>query len=255
MFLTYFGTISKIKFYGTMNLNRIFIFIIIFQLLTYLFVLQGCLFLPAAFKPDPISLIQTHQDEIGQSKQVLFVRDESFLFFTKSNLYALEKQGDMWQPAFEPFSAVIGRNGFAPRNEKREGDGRTPSGIYPLKIAFGYPESVNTKLPYRQALSDDVWVDDPEADDYNRWTKSSRTRAVSFETMKREDELYKYGIVIEYNTNPVVKGAGSAIFLHLWKCEGIPTAGCVAVSEENMLKILQWLNPEKSPVIITGIEK
>ena len=72
--------------------------------------------------------------------------------------------------------------------------------------------------------------------------------------MKRDDNLYKYGIVIEYNTDPVIKGNGSAIFLHIWKNESIPTAGCVAVSEENLIKIIEWLDPVASPLIITGIK-
>ncbi len=146
----------------------------------------------------------------------------------------MEKRGDNWQMALEPFNAVIGKNGFAPEGEKREGDGKTPSGIYPLKMTFGYNETIKTKMPYRQALADDIWVDDPNADDYNRWVKKQKTHAASYEIMKRDDNLYKYGIVIEYNTDPVIKGNGSAIFLHIWKGEGIPTAGCVAVYEENI---------------------
>jgi L,D-peptidoglycan transpeptidase YkuD (ErfK/YbiS/YcfS/YnhG family) len=165
----------------------------------------------------------------------------------------MEKRGDKWQMAFEPFNAVIGRNGLAAAGEKREGDGKTPSGLYPLKMTFGYDATIRTKMPYRHALDDDVWVDDPQADDYNRWVKKSETRAASYELMKRDDNLYKYGIVIEYNTSPVIKGNGSAIFLHIWKGESVPTAGCVAVSEENILKILQWLDPAASPLIIMGV--
>jgi len=83
--------------------------------------------------------------------------------------------------------------------------------------------------------------------------KKPETRAASYEIMKRDDNFYKYGIIIEYNTNPVIKGNGSAIFLHIWKAEDMPTAGCVAVSQENILKILDWLDPAASPLIITGI--
>jgi L,D-peptidoglycan transpeptidase YkuD (ErfK/YbiS/YcfS/YnhG family) len=165
----------------------------------------------------------------------------------------MEKRVDNWQMAFEPLNAVIGKNGFAPTGEKREGDGKTPSGIYPLKMTFGYDANIRTKMPYRQALVDDIWVDDPQADDYNQWTKIQETRAASYEMMKREDDQYKYCIVIEYNTDPVIKGNGSAIFLHIWKGEGIPTAGCVAVSEEDIIKIFGWLDPAASPLIFTGI--
>ncbi|MFZ3156649.1 MAG: L,D-transpeptidase family protein, partial [Smithella sp.] len=79
------------------------------------------------------------------------------------------------------------------------------------------------------------------------------TRSTSYEIMKRDDNLYKYGIVIEYNTGPIIKGNGSAIFLHIWKGAGTTSAGCVAVSEEDIIKILGWLDPAASPLIITGI--
>lgn len=109
-------------------------------------------------------------------------------------------------------------------------------------------------MPYRQALADDIWIDDVNSDDYNRWIKKGTTQAKSYEKMRRDDNLYKYGIVIEYNTNPVVKGYGSAIFFHVWGGENITTEGCVAVSEENIIKIIEWLNPQAEPLIIMGIE-
>ena len=121
-------------------------------------------------------------------------------------------------------------------------------------MTFGYDANIRTKMAYRQALADDIWVDDPHADDYNQWTKREKTKAASYEMMKREDDQYKYGIVIEYNTDMVIKGDGSAIFLHIWKGKGIPTAGCVAVSEEDITKILDWLDPGALPIIITGVK-
>lgn len=215
--------------------------------------LQGCVFAPLAAKFNAEDFLISRGNRIGQSSQIILVRDNSFLFLTKTTLYAMEKLENKWQAAFEPFDAVIGRKGFAPEEEKREGDGRTPSGIYPLKMTFGYDESIKTKMPYRQALADDIWIDDPNAEDYNRWVKKSETRSTSYEIMKHDDNLYKYGIVIEYNTDPIIKGNGSAIFLHIWKGAGTTSAGCVAVSEEDIIKILGWLDPAASPLIITGI--
>jgi L,D-peptidoglycan transpeptidase YkuD (ErfK/YbiS/YcfS/YnhG family) len=214
---------------------------------------SACVFIPAASKFDMKTFLMSQENKIGKSTQILLVRDNSSFFFTRTTLYAMEKQENNWQMAFEPFDAVIGRNGFAAAGGKREGDGKTPSGIYHMQMTFGYDESVKTKMPYRQALTDDTWVDDPNSGDYNRWVKKFETRAASYEMMKRDDNLYKYGIVIEYNTDPVIKGNGSAIFLHIWKGEGIPTAGCVAVSEEDIIKILGWLDPSASPLIIMGI--
>ena len=72
--------------------------------------------------------------------------------------------------------------------------------------------------------------------------------------MRRSDNLYKYGIVIEYNTNPVIKGYGSAIFFHIWRGKDVTTEGCVAVSEDNIIRILEWLDPTARPLIIMGNE-
>ncbi len=150
-----------------------------------------------------------------------------------------------------PMLAVVGRNGFAPQGEKREGDGRTPSGIYRLGTAFGYAPSINTKLNYRQATDNDLWIDDPQSPQYNQWVMAP-TEAKSFEKMRRDDNLYKYGVVIEYNTDPVVPGHGSAIFLHVGRGPDQPTAGCVATSEDNVNTILKWLDKDAHPMIILG---
>lgn len=193
---------------------------------------------------------EKHARQWDSSGQVLLVTEENFLFFSSTKVYGMEKREGVWRRALDPMKAVVGKNGFAPQNEKREGDGRTPSGLYRMGTAFGYAPSVGTKMPYRQALPEDLWVDDPNAPDYNRWVKQGETSATSYEKMRRDDNQYKYGLVIEYNTQPVIPGRGSAIFLHVWKEPKTPTAGCVAVSEEDILKILDWLNPAASPVIV-----
>lgn len=108
-------------------------------------------------------------------------------------------------------------------------------------------------MAYRQATDEDFWVDDSEAPSYNRWVKGKPV-AASYEKMRRDDDLYRYGIVIEYNTEPVVKGLGSAIFIHLWKGEGEPTSGCVSISTEAMLRLLSWLDPACKPIIVMGAE-
>jgi L,D-peptidoglycan transpeptidase YkuD (ErfK/YbiS/YcfS/YnhG family) len=232
--------------------SRIYLLLIV---LLAILSLSACIFVPAASRLDPGAFLAAQENKIGQSSQVLLIADSSFLFFTERKVYALEKHAGFWKPAFEPFKAVIGKNDFAQPSEKREGDGKTPSGIYRLKTTFGYDDSIKTKMPYRQALADDLWIDDINAADYNRWVKKWKTKAKSYEKMRRDDNLYKYGIVIEYNTNPVVKGLGSAIFFHVWGGENITTEGCVAVSEENIIKILEWLNPQAKPLIIMGIEE
>ena len=231
-----------------------FVIIFCFTILLIVLSLTACVSIPSASKLDIKPILAANENKINKSTQVLLVIDNSSLFFTEIKVYALDKKGNNWETAFGPVNAVIGRNGFANVGRKREGDGKTPAGIFSIHLTFGYDEVINTKMPYRQALVDDIWVDDPNTDDYNRWVKKQETHAVSYEKMRRDDNLYKYGIVIEYNTNPVIKGHGSAIFFHVWGGEDITTEGCVAVSEQDIVKILAWLDPQASPVIIMGLE-
>jgi len=163
-------------------------------------------------------------------------------------LSAWQRQGMGWHREYF-VSAVIGRNGLASAGQKKEGDGKTPSGVYPLGPAFGYAVSLKTGLPYRQATDIDFWVDDPQSMQYNKWVSGTPV-ARSFERMKRLDNLYQYGIVIRYNMQPVIPGAGSAIFMHVWRRYNSPTSGCVALNQRNLRKILRWLNGQYQPVII-----
>jgi len=195
--------------------------------------------------PEDFKNLPSHID------QAVVVRayENSFL----AQLMAWEKKDGQWDIALGPLEAVIGKNGLAPLGEKREGDGRTPSGVYALKRAFGYEPIVETGLIYQQVGEDDLWVDDPESNDYNQWVKEGDTQAKSFERLKREDDLYRYAVVVEYNTDPVVPGNGSAIFLHLWRAADQPTAGCVALRSEDVREIMRWLEVDKNPVMVIDL--
>jgi L,D-peptidoglycan transpeptidase YkuD (ErfK/YbiS/YcfS/YnhG family) len=166
----------------------------------------------------------------------------------QANLNAWQRQQSGWHRVFFG-SAVIGKNGLAAAGEKREGDGKTPSGIYPIGPAFGYAPLIDTGLAYRQATDKDFWVDDARSMQYNKWVSGSPA-ATSFEKMKRPDDLYLYGAVIGYNMRPVIPGNGSAIFMHIWRKYYSPTAGCVALGRRNLRRILHWLNRQYQPVII-----
>ena len=169
-------------------------------------------------------------------------------------ILAWEREGVWWVNKFSVMPAVIGRSGFAAPGEKEEGDGYTPSGTFPLKRTFGYAPRVETGLDYQQATEQDFWVDDPASGQYNQWVKGA-PQANSYEVLKRADKLYKYAAVIEYNTEPVVPGKGSAIFLHVWRGRETPTAGCVATSAKNVRKLLKWLDLSKKPIIILNDEQ
>lgn len=142
-------------------------------------------------------------------------------------------------------SGHIGENGFA--TNKVEGDGKSPIGKYSLGTAFGQKDNPGTKLPFKSITNDDVWVDDPNSQLYNTWQSKSKTSSHWKSAENMNHELYTYGFVINYNTNPVVQNKGSAIFFHVGNSY---TVGCTSTSEANVISIMKWLDPKKNPVII-----
>jgi L,D-peptidoglycan transpeptidase YkuD (ErfK/YbiS/YcfS/YnhG family) len=170
-------------------------------------------------------------------------------------LVVMEKKNNEWQVVSTPKTIGIGRKGFAAPGTKREGDNKSPTGIYRLGQLFCYDKIVSTRMPFIQTTSEDKWIDDPGSADYNRYIRGG-TQAVSFENLKISSDEYKYCFVIEYNMHPVVKGMGSAIFLHLSEGEKPnPSSGCVVVTEKDMEWLLNWMNPESKPSILMGNEK
>lgn len=157
-----------------------------------------------------------------------------------------EKTDDGWQEALPATDGYVGQNGVT--NEKAEGDGCTPAGQYTLGAAFGICEKPETTLEYRQVTADSYWVDDAASASYNTWVEDTGDRDwESAEHLIDYPGKYDYAMVIGYNTENIVPGAGSAIFLH---CGYSPTRGCVAMDTEAMLAVLKWLNSESQPSIV-----
>lgn len=163
-----------------------------------------------------------------------------------------ERTPQGWRCVLGPLPAVVGRTGVIAGEQKREGDGHTPAGVYPFGVAFGYAPTLATGLRYRQATGDDYWVDESTSPHYNQWVTGRP--AVSAEQMRRDDDQYAMGAVLEYNTRPVVPGRGSAIFLHVWKGPAEPTSGCVALSAGDVQNLLQWLQADRKPVVVIGLQ-
>lgn len=164
---------------------------------------------------------------------------------------ALEKKDNHWVVKQSPIVAGIGKNGFAQPQNKVEGDGKTPTGIFRLGKLFSYEKQLHTLLENQQTTKDDKLIDDSNSPDYNTHIIGS-TNAKSYENLLLNNDAYKYCTVIEYNTNPVVKGKGSAIFFHLGIKTPYFTLGCVAINEEYMKLIVNWLDPKQNPSIIMG---
>ena len=159
-----------------------------------------------------------------------------------------ERKGTHWKKIRHSVRAAVGKNGIAAAGTKIEGDGKTPAGWYNLGRLFSYLSTVSTSLPVTQLTKADKWIDDPASPAYNQYVRGETT-AASYENLLLKSDDYKYCMVIEYNTQPVVSGKGSAIFFHLSNPEMGPTAGCVAIPEKSMLPILQWMQPNQQRVI------
>jgi L,D-peptidoglycan transpeptidase YkuD (ErfK/YbiS/YcfS/YnhG family) len=211
------------------------------HLATLVVLIAGCGKPPAS--PDP--LLDTLPTDCKQAIVVHPVEGKTVDVVVST----FERRQHGWALAFPSFAGTVGKNGITSAEKKKEGDGCTPAGTYPVGPAFGYAETLGIKLTYRRATDNDFWVDDAESPDYNRWVVGKPT-AKSFELMKRNDDLYEIGAVIRYNTDPVVPGKGSAIFLHVWSGPGKSTAGCVAVDKDVLKKLLHWLNDEANPRIV-----
>ena len=139
-------------------------------------------------------------------------------------------------------ACTLGRGGPCAADSKREGDGCTPRGTWPLRgvmVRPGRIEAKGIRLPWRWVREGDGWSDDPADPSYNRPVRLPRP--FSAETLLRDDDAYDVVVVLGHNDAPPVPGRGSAIFLHL--SEGRPTAGCVAVDRQDMLKLLPLLSP------------
>jgi L,D-peptidoglycan transpeptidase YkuD (ErfK/YbiS/YcfS/YnhG family) len=166
----------------------------------------------------------------------------------------MEKKNKGWKSVFTSIRVGIGRKGFAAPGTKREGDQMSPSGFFRLGQLFCYDREVDTRMPYIQTTPEDKWIDDPNSPDYNRHIRGN-TKAKSFEKLLLNGNDYRYCMVIEYNTDPVVKGNGSAIFLHLSEGKILnSSAGCVVLLQSDMEKLLRWMKPELKPSIIMGNE-
>ncbi len=152
---------------------------------------------------------------------------------------------------FGPWTARIGRNGFAPPGAKREGDGRAPSGTYGFSFFFGIEPDPGVAFPYRRIDSTAlVWDDDPSSANYNEWIDTRVASAGVHPEPMYDAPFYDYGAVIAYNTART-PGLGSAIFLHV--SNGDSTAGCVALPVGELLPVLRWLNPNAHPQIRMGV--
>jgi L,D-peptidoglycan transpeptidase YkuD (ErfK/YbiS/YcfS/YnhG family) len=210
-----------------------------------------------------MSTQKLHRQDIDTQQMLVAIAESNSS--TVGYLQRYERKHKNWRKVGAPIKVNFGKNGLAwgrglhtaiPDGEsyKVEGDGKAPEGIFRLSRAFGTnPQGLDLQFDYVTTHEALICVDDSKSKCYNQVLDSSNLSVDwdSHENMLRgEDGLYKYGIVVEHNTSPAVAQGGSCIFMHIWRGEGKPTAGCTAMAEENMLTIIKWLRNSAKPVFV-----
>jgi len=203
---------------------------------------------PVGISQTPSSHLISHLRGVHDAKQVIAVTTSGY-GTSYATFRAYRKTSEGWHRVFGPWSARIGYNGFAPRGEKREGDGRTPTGSFHFQFMFGVYGDPGVRYHFRRALRTSYWDDDSSSANYNKWVDSRRDAIGRNPEPMHVSPAYNYGAVIGYNLSRT-PGRGSAIFLHV--SHGSATAGCVSIDQSRLLKVLRWLRPRLHPRIIMG---
>ena len=148
------------------------------------------------------------------------------------------------------FSCVVGRGGIRP--VKREGDGATPAGDFGLLGILCRRDRVKWRqLPGARPIRRfDVWSDDPGDPRYNQFVASGHPYPWSHERLWRSDRMYDVVIPVAYNWPDPEPGAGSAIFVHIWRGPRQPTEGCVAFSRKDLMWIAARISRRTRLVVL-----
>lgn len=170
-------------------------------------------------------------------KQVILVQDHKLSLWNRTDG---EECGcddvSGWEMAFE-VPCHYGKNGLSA--DRHDGDGTTPIGLFKVLYCFGNAPDPGAGMTYRQIQRTSYWSGEKE--DYNTWVEMEPgTREMGrSEYLFRFKISYKYAMAIDFNTNPVVWGKGFAIFIHCDYLDDQTTAGCVAIEEQYMLRLVK----------------
>ncbi|SMX66756.1 hypothetical protein [Brevibacterium aurantiacum] len=186
---------------------------------------------------------EINADAMGAADQAIEVKQRST---TTADVYLCKKAGKRYVRDAGALKANLGYNGTTAN--KKEGDGKTPTGTFWMREGFG--TSVNPGLDHQDwttVTKDHVWVDGnaSKAGGYN--TMQRKSDGYSGESLYNTT-AYKYAQVIGYNEDRTA-GEGSAIFLHKHTDSG-KTAGCVSLSEKDLVKTLKWQNSDDVQMVI-----
>ncbi len=228
-------------------------------LVSVLLALQAC----AARQPSPDHAARPvptidHIDfsPVASASQVLLVIAEDDT--QHATAWLLERQSATstapapLQIVMGPLPACVGARGFAPPGQKREGDKRTPTGAFPIPESFAADPSFTSKLAHRVVTERDSICEDPASPNYNRWVESTDPSLPPWTPAERE--MMQLGLIVDYNRDPRIPGAGSGILVHTAD-PGPATAGtygCVGLHLPNLRAVVSRLDATQRPMILMG---
>jgi len=165
-----------------------------------------------------------------------------------NNIITVKPSGRLfWQD--KEYRCSVGKNGVT--KEKQEGDGKTPVGCFSIRRIFYRSDRISkpeSAFLIKELSPNDGWCDDPNDSNYNKYVKLPYSS--SHENLWREDNLYDIIVILGYNDDPPVPGKGSAIFMHLARPDYSPTAGCIALSLPDLLKLLKGFDVDSKVCVL-----
>ncbi len=185
---------------------------------------------------------------------------------TQLQLYRRTLPNGSWSLSGSPKQVHLGRSGLAwgrglhpnqPGPQKREGDKKSPAGVFPLgSILYGYADRLSFPgWRYRRVSDRDLWIEDPTSLNYNRHLILPPHMALPtnhlYDLMRQDDPAHALKLFIRHNAPPdVVPAAGSAIFFHLCRGQDSTTTGCTSLEEPDFHALLNSFSPSDHPVYV-----
>jgi L,D-peptidoglycan transpeptidase YkuD (ErfK/YbiS/YcfS/YnhG family) len=181
----------------------------------------------------------------------------------RGTLQRYERGSDgQWRRVGAKVPVLYGKNGLAwgrgvrggeePGLQKREGDGRSPAGVFAIGRIYGNDPRLpdGADFPFRQVTDEDAWPDDPKNPFYNQHVIVDEARPPAWfasQRMRTGDPAYRWRVEIRHNADPIEPGAGSATFFHIRRGETRRTSGCTTMSERALQDMVVWLRAAANP--------
>lgn len=213
------------------------------RLLKLLCATAVCLVMGSAAAPQSLAeFTPWFAHSVGGATQVLSVTGVGG---SDAKLDVWERTAAGWQPVAGGVGipAKIGAKGMSP--DHFDGSMMTPKGVYTLDFAFGTEPNPGGGLSYVQVGPDHWWDGDMNSPTYNTMQVCSKDQcpfntSLSAGTENLQIPQYAHAVVMGVNKERI-PGKGGAFFVH--STDGGPTAGCVAIDDATLVRIMRWLRP------------